>query len=76
MSDAAEGPADRLRSALGMHAFGVAMYRQRVLREHPDWAGDEVETEVSRWLGATPTHPGRPASAQRIARIRGLAGLD
>lgn len=76
MSDAAESPAERLRSALALHAFGVAMYRQRVVREHPDWQDDEIDAEVRRWLGATPLHPGRPASAERLARIRVRAGLD
>jgi hypothetical protein len=52
------------------------MYRQRIVREHRDWGGDEIEAEVRRWLGDAPPHPGRPASARRIARIRVLAGLD
>lgn len=67
-----ETAADRLLLAFGLHDFGVAMYRQRMRREHPDWSPGTVETEVDRWLADTPAHPGAP-SARRLDRLTSLA---
>ena len=46
--------AERLRSALDMHDFGVKLYRQRMRREHPDADRREIESLVRTWLTASP----------------------
>jgi hypothetical protein len=50
--------AERMRSALEMHEFGVQLYRQRMCREHPDASHAEIDGMVRGWLAAPPT-PGR-----------------
>lgn len=66
-----ETAADRLRLALELHDFGVALYRQRLRREHPEWASAQVDAAVGHWLADTPPHPGRPASMARMSRMSG-----
>lgn len=63
-----ESAADRLRLAVDLHDFGVQMFRQRLVREHPDWDSAQVASEVLAWLeGAPPL--GIPSSADRIRRL-------
>jgi hypothetical protein len=50
--------AERMRSALEMHEFGVQLYRQRMHREHPGASHGEIDSLVRRWLTAPPA-PGR-----------------
>lgn len=40
----------RMREALDLHDLGVAMYRQRMRRENPQAAENEVEAMVRAWL--------------------------
>jgi hypothetical protein len=46
--------AERMRSALEMHEFGVQLYRQRMRREHPEASRDEIDSMVRGWLTAPP----------------------
>jgi hypothetical protein len=46
--------AERMRSALEMHEFGVQLYRQRMRREHPDASHGEIDSMVRGWLSAPP----------------------
>jgi len=46
--------AERMRSALEMHQFGVQLYRQRMRREHPKASSAEIDGLVRRWLTAPP----------------------
>ena len=43
---------ERLREALDMHELGVAIYRERMRREHPDAPAAEVETMIRDWIRA------------------------
>lgn len=47
--------AERMRSALDMHEFGVQLYRQRMCREHPEASRSEIDGLVRDWLTAPPT---------------------
>ncbi|MGH3982058.1 MAG: hypothetical protein ACRDST_05060 [Pseudonocardiaceae bacterium] len=63
-SDAAE----RLSVALELYEVGERMLRQRLRRERPDAAPDEIDAEVGAWLRRRPgaehgDHPG-PRSAR------------
>ena len=46
--------AERMRSALEMHEFGVRLYRQRMRREHPEASRAEIDGLVRRLLTASP----------------------
>lgn len=46
--------AERMRSALEMHEFGVRLYRQRMRREHPKASRSEIDSLVRGWLTAPP----------------------
>jgi Rv0078B-related antitoxin len=46
--------ARRLQEALEMHEFGVALYRQRMRREHPQASEEEVDAMVRAWLAEPP----------------------
>ena len=59
--------AERLRSALDMHDFGVSLYRQRMRREHPHASGTEIDTLVRAWL----TSPPRDSRLRLPSRDRG-----
>jgi hypothetical protein len=50
--------AERMRSALDMHEFGVQLYRQRMHREHPEASRGEIDSLVRDWLTA-PTAGGK-----------------
>jgi hypothetical protein len=50
--------AERMRSALEMHEFGVQLYRQRMHRKHPEASPAEIDGLVRRWLTA-PSPVGR-----------------
>jgi hypothetical protein len=50
--------AERMRSALEMHEFGVQLYRQRMHREHPRADRAEISGLVRAWLTA-PSPSGR-----------------
>lgn len=66
-----ETAADRLRVALGLHALGVQVFRQRQRREHPDWSEDQVDAAVRVWLAAEPV-VGPPSPSERQQRVRRL----
>jgi hypothetical protein len=53
LSKTSPDPAERLREALDLYELGERIYRQRLRREHPDAAEDELERLVTQWL----THP-------------------
>jgi hypothetical protein len=54
--------AQRFRLALEMAEMGIAMYRQRMRREHPDATDEEIEAEVQAWLMRRPAdYPGPPS---------------
>jgi hypothetical protein len=59
--------AERLQSALDMHDLGVRLYRQRMLREHPDASGPEIDWLVRAWL----TSPPRDSRLRLPSRERG-----
>ncbi|TYL50025.1 hypothetical protein FXB39_10160 [Nocardioides sp. BGMRC 2183] len=42
--------AQRMRDVFEMHEFGVALYRQRMRREHPDADESEVAALTRAWL--------------------------
>lgn len=44
--------AERLREALDMHELGVAIYRERMRREHPGASAGEVEALIRDWIRA------------------------
>jgi hypothetical protein len=46
--------AERMRSALQMHELGVALYRQRMRREHANATPSEIDGLVRAWLIAPP----------------------
>lgn len=46
--------ARRLQVALDLFEAGVAMMRQKLRREHPDWSEAEVEARLSAWLQERP----------------------
>lgn len=46
--------AARLRTALDMHDFGVAMERQRLRRLDPAAPDEEIERRLLRWLRDLP----------------------
>ena len=50
--------AERMRSALEMHEFGVQLYGQRMRREHPEASRAEIDGLVRAWLTA-PSPGGR-----------------
>lgn len=69
-------PAERLRIALDLFDLGVEMTRARLMREHPDWAPEQVQEGVAAWLRDRPGAElgdcvGRLASPERIQRITG-----
>jgi hypothetical protein len=46
-----------------MADMGIAIYRQRMRREHPDFSDEEIEAEVQAWLMHRPgDYPGPPSS--------------
>ena len=49
-----ETAAGRLALAFELHELGVAMMRQRLIREHPDAAAAELDTMMEAWLRASP----------------------
>lgn len=50
VNDACPPEAKRLRAALDMHDFGVAMYRQRMRRENPAASDGKIDALVRAWL--------------------------
>jgi len=44
----------RMREISDMHDFGVAAYRQRMRREHPEASEKQVAAMVREWLAAPP----------------------
>ena len=44
--------AERMHQAFEMHAFGVALYRQRMRRENPGADESEIEVLTRAWLAA------------------------
>jgi hypothetical protein len=46
--------AERFRIALELHDLGVAIYRQRVVREHPEMPEPDVDALVQQWLHTRP----------------------
>lgn len=42
--------AQRLRKALEMREFGIAIYRQRMRREHPEATEEEIDAMVWAWM--------------------------
>jgi hypothetical protein len=46
--------AERMRSALDMHEFGVQLYRQRMRREHPGAGQGDIDGLVRAWLTSSP----------------------
>lgn len=71
-----ETDADRLRLTFELHEAGRVMYRQRIIRENPNWGDEAVDAAVRAWLAAVPPPSGRPAPErwQRIMRIADEAG--
>lgn len=59
--------AERLRSAMEMQEFGVALYRQRMRRENPDATEAKIDALVRSWLIAPP----RPDRIRLMPRKRG-----
>ena len=49
-----EAAAGRLRAALELFETGVAMMRQRLRREHPEWSDTELEAHLVQWLQDRP----------------------
>jgi len=45
---------ERLRTALDMHDFGVAIMRQNLRRRHPAADEQEIEAMLIAWLGSRP----------------------
>lgn len=43
-------PAENLRLALELFEVGEMLYRQKLLRQHPAWSDEAVETAVDEWL--------------------------
>ena len=63
--------AERMRSALDMHEFGVQLYRQRMRREHPGASRRDIEGLVRTW----PTSPPLGTTLRLPSREdRGFAG--
>jgi len=54
----------RLRAAMEMRETGVAMYRQRMRREHPGASEKEIDVLVRAWL-LRPRHGEFPHQAPR-----------
>ena len=46
----ATGAGDRLRTALELFEFGVAMQRQRFRRERPEAADAEIDELLNAWM--------------------------
>lgn len=46
--------AERMRSALDMHEFGVQLYWQRMRREHPGASQVDIDSLVRAWLTSSP----------------------
>lgn len=57
--------ASRLRTALGMRDFGVAMYRQRMRRENPHATEAEITAMVWAWLQEPPQDRTLPPPPER-----------
>jgi hypothetical protein len=47
-------PAQRLRIALNLHDFGVAMMRQNLRRRYPVASDKEIEAKLLEWLRTRP----------------------
>ncbi|MDN5759989.1 MAG: hypothetical protein L0H59_15930 [Tomitella sp.] len=65
-----EPAAERMRVALDLYETGERMLRQRLRRERPEAAPDEIDAEIARWLCRRPgaehgDHPG-PRSARIV----------
>lgn len=54
----------RMREISDLHEFGVAIYRQRMHREHPQATEDELDELVRAWL-AEPPRGGRLRRPER-----------
>jgi hypothetical protein len=46
--------AQRLRTAIAMHDFGVRMYRQRLRRERPGATDEDIDEQLWSWLRHRP----------------------
>ena len=49
-----EAAAGRFRAALELFETGVAMMRQKLRREHPEWSDTQLETRLGQWLQDRP----------------------
>ncbi|HUG35991.1 MAG TPA: hypothetical protein VML54_03515 [Candidatus Limnocylindrales bacterium] len=72
MDGAREAAAARLRLAFELFEAGVAMMRQKLARDHPDWTAAQVEARLVGWLRERPgaehgDAEGRPGSWPRSA---------
>lgn len=60
-------PAARLSIALDLSDLGVQVMRARLMREHPEWTGQQLQAAIEEWLRERPGAesgdcPGRPAT--------------
>src|SRR5260370_363807 len=62
--------AARFQAAMDMHELGVRLYRQRMLREHPQAVRADIDRMVKTWL-AEPPQGGRLRLPSR-ERDRGI----
>ena len=49
-----EAAAGRFRIALELFETGVAMMRQKLRREHPEWSDSQLEARLAEWLQDRP----------------------
>ena len=54
MNTEREAAAGRLRAALELFETGIAMMRQKLRREHPEWSDAQLEARLGQWLQDRP----------------------
>ena len=66
-----QAAAARLRVALELFEAGVEMKRQKLRRDHPDLAADEIEARVAAWLRERPGAEFGDSIGRRVTWPRG-----
>lgn len=61
--------ADRLRTALDLHDFGLRMQRQLLRRMYPDASEAEIDDRMRSWLGVRPESEHGDAEGRQSRRF-------
>jgi Rv0078B-related antitoxin len=59
--------AARFRLALDLFATGVAMKRQQLRRDHPQWSNERIEDSLATWLRERPGAEDGDAQGRPVA---------